>query len=83
MHEIGAIEAEGRLGHLLDLVEQGEEVSITRHGREVARLVPARARADREQARAAVRRLRERAEARTKGVFDWTEWRAWRDAGRP
>lgn len=40
MREIGALEAEGRLGALLDLVEQGEEVVITRGGRVVARLVP-------------------------------------------
>ncbi len=53
MREFGAFEAKNRLGHLLDLVEAGEEVAITRHGREVARLVPARPAFDREQARAA------------------------------
>lgn len=83
MREFGAFEAKNKLGHLLDLVEQGEEVTITRHGRDVARLVPARAIPGREGARAAVRRLRERAEARNSGAFDWAEWKAWRDAGRP
>ena len=39
MREIGALEAAGALGELLDLVEQGEEVVITRGGRVVARLV--------------------------------------------
>lgn len=60
MREIGVLEAEGRLGALLDLVEQGEEVVITRDGRPVARLVPSRAEKDR-AAEAAVeeaRRLR-------------------------
>jgi prevent-host-death family protein len=42
MHEFGAFEAKNKFGHLLDLVERGEEVTITRHGKEVARLVPAR-----------------------------------------
>jgi prevent-host-death family protein len=42
---------------LLDLVEQREEVIITRHGKEVARLVPVRPSHSREQARAAIRRI--------------------------
>jgi prevent-host-death family protein len=42
MIEIGAYEAKTRLSSLLDKVEQGEEVVITRHGRPIARLVPAR-----------------------------------------
>jgi prevent-host-death family protein len=40
MNEIGAFEAKNKLGFLLDRVEQGEEVVITRHGKPVARLVP-------------------------------------------
>jgi prevent-host-death family protein len=82
MHEFGAFEAKNKLGHLLDLVEQGEEVLITRHGREVARLVPARQHASREAARAAVQRIRDRAEQRKLGRFDWPEWKAYRDEGR-
>jgi prevent-host-death family protein len=39
IHEFGAFEAKNSFGHLLDLVENGEEVTITRHGREVARLI--------------------------------------------
>ena len=42
MREIGAFEAKNKFGQLLDLAERGEEVLITRHGKEVARLVPAR-----------------------------------------
>ena len=33
MKEIGAFEAKNRLGQLLDIVERGEEVVITRHGK--------------------------------------------------
>ena len=40
MHTIGAFEAKNKFGQLLDGVEHGEEVTITRHGKEVARLVP-------------------------------------------
>ena len=39
MREVGAFEAKNTLGTLLDLVQQGEEVVITRHGKPVARLV--------------------------------------------
>jgi antitoxin (DNA-binding transcriptional repressor) of toxin-antitoxin stability system len=45
---------------LLDLVEQGEEITITRHGKEVAQLVPARPMRSRDQARAAPHRMRAR-----------------------
>jgi prevent-host-death family protein len=40
MREIGAFEAKNKLGQLLDQVERGEEVIITRHGKPVARLDP-------------------------------------------
>ena len=64
MREIGAFEAKTRLGQLLDWVESGEEVQITRRGKVVARLVPPEAGFDRERARAAVARIR----ARRRGV---------------
>lgn len=83
MQEIGAFEAKNRLGHLLDLVEQGEEITITRRGKEVARLVPARQTVSRDEARAAVARIRARAEQRKLGHFDWQEWKGYRDEGRP
>ena len=82
MREVGAFEAKNKLGQLLDLVEQGEEVTITRHGKEVARLVPVRPVRSREQARAALHRIRERAEQRKLGRFDWSEWKSYRDEGR-
>ncbi len=37
MRDVGVFEAKNKLGQLLDLVERGEEVTITRHGKEVAR----------------------------------------------
>jgi prevent-host-death family protein len=41
MKEIGALEEKDKLGHLLDLVEAGEEIIITRRGKPVARMVSA------------------------------------------
>lgn len=58
MHRIGTFEAKNRLSALLDLVEAGEEVTITRNGKPVARLVAAEARDD-EKARRAVEAIRE------------------------
>lgn len=83
MREIGAFEAKNKFGQLLDWVASGEEVTITRHGKEVARLVPAKPGFNRDEARAAVRRIRERAEQLKLGSFDWTEWKAFRDESRP
>ncbi len=52
MRQIRATEAKARLAELLRLVEGGERISITRHGRPVAHLVPAndQARASRREA---------------------------------
>ena len=38
---VGAYEAKTKLGELLDQVERGRVITITRHARNVARLVPA------------------------------------------
>jgi hypothetical protein len=38
---------------------------------------------NREETRAAVRRIRERAQQRKLGHFEWSEWKAYRDEGRP
>lgn len=40
MESVGAYEAKTHLPQLLERVENGEEITITRHGRPVARLVP-------------------------------------------
>jgi prevent-host-death family protein len=69
MREVGAFEAKNKLGQLLDWVEAGEEVVITRRGRIVARLVPPRPAIDHERAREAVAAIREmRKGVRLRGV---------------
>lgn len=83
MREIGAFDAKNKLGSLLDWVERGEEILITRRGRPVAKLVPAQAVSDREKAQAAANRIRARAATLKRGSFDWLEWKSYRDEGRP
>ena len=57
-HEIGAFEARTKLSALLDPVEAGEEVVITRRGRPVARLISANTSHDRVEAKRAADALR-------------------------
>lgn len=40
MRSIPVVEAKAHFSSLLAAVEEGEEISITRHGRPIARLVP-------------------------------------------
>ena len=65
MRTVGAYEAKTHLGQLLDEVERGERITITRHGQPVAILSPATARppldpAERERILAAFAGIRER-----------------------
>jgi prevent-host-death family protein len=83
MEQIGAFEAKNTLGSLLDRVQDGEEIVITRHGRPVARLVPTTGSTDRTQARAAADRIRARAATLNAGGFDWESLKRDRDEGRP
>jgi prevent-host-death family protein len=58
MRQIGAFEAKNRLSELLVAVENGEEVTITKHGRPVAKLVPFTSH-DQARTAAAIAELRE------------------------
>jgi prevent-host-death family protein len=79
MREIQASEAKTHLPRLLDDVERGETVVITRHGRPIARLVP-----ERDEQREDVRRAIEEIKAARKGVGKVTveDILAMRDEGR-
>jgi prevent-host-death family protein len=55
---IGAFEAKNKFSELLERVSKGEEITITRHNQEVARLVPV-SRPSMEQVKAAVHGLLE------------------------
>ena len=78
MQRIGAFEAKNRLSELLNLVENGEEIMITKHGRPVARLVPAEP-VDRARVAQTLAELRERRERLRLGGLDWKKLR---DEGR-
>jgi prevent-host-death family protein len=84
MLQVGAFEAKNTFGSLLDRVEAGEEIEITRHGRPVAQLVPRRTISEEQRAiaRAAMQRIRQRAKEMKLGPFNWEEWKADRDEGR-
>ncbi len=55
MDEVGILDARNNFSALVERAERGEEVTITRHGKPVARLVPVH---DVERAREAGARIR-------------------------
>ena len=59
MESIGSYEAKTHLPRLLDRVANGESLTITKHGRPVARLVPID-RDEEDRAQAAAHRIQER-----------------------
>jgi prevent-host-death family protein len=77
MDTIGAFEAKTHLSALLERVEHGESIIITRHGKPIARLVPVEPR-DPARIKSAIARLKELAADSTLGG----DWREFRDAGR-
>jgi prevent-host-death family protein len=82
---VGSFDAKTHFSELLDRAEQGEEITITRRGKPVARVVPfatAKPKHDVEAARETYRRLREL--AKTTGIkrFDWKEWKKYVEEGR-
>ena len=81
MREVGAFEAKNKLSELLDLAGQGEEIIITRHGKEAARLVPPKPVSDPVQIEAAMQRLQSRAKE-LKLNLTLEEIKAYRDEGR-
>ena len=67
MRRFGSFEAKNKLSQLLELAEQGEEILITRHGKEVAKLVPAHRTLDRESAKRTAAEIREMRQGVTLG----------------
>ena len=83
MTTVGAFDAKTHFAQLLQRAERGEEITINRRGKVVARLVPLTTRPNRDAALATFGRLRDRARRSGIGSFDWTEWWTYRDQGRP
>ena len=79
MKQVQASDAKARLSELLDEVERGETIVITRHNKPIARLVPESENRQREiaAARAAIEAIRSKNKPVTR-----EEILAWRDEGR-
>lgn len=54
---VGAYEAKTHLSELLEKVEAGEEITITKHGSPVAKLVPVKREASADERVAAIQRI--------------------------
>ena len=87
MQTVPVHQAKDRFSSLLQAVEEGEEIVITRHGKKIARIVketdasPDEAERER-QRRAAIAEL-EAFQARVKpAVEGYSDWKSLRDAGR-
>lgn len=78
MTAIGAFEAKTHLSSLLDRVSLGEEITITKRGKPVARLVPVRSGKD--EAQQALERMTELRQSTHLGHD--LDWKTLRDAGR-
>jgi len=66
-HEVGAYEAKTHLPALLERVQRGEQIIITKHGKPIARLIPIR-RPGPDRRAEAVEKLKEFAKGHTLGV---------------
>lgn len=76
MREVTAVEAKVKFGSLLEAVEGGEEVVVTRNGKRIARMLPVE---EEPALRArAIEQLKHFGDARRLGM----DWKALRDAGR-
>ena len=66
-HSVGAYEAKTHFSALLEKVESGEEITITKHGTPVARLVPIKKALTTAERRAVIERWREKSKGLSLG----------------
>jgi prevent-host-death family protein len=78
MSNIGAFEAKTHFSSLLDRVANGEEITITKHGKAVARLVSAES-TETSLPESAFLKLKE---LRRSNTLDGLSWKDLRDEGR-
>ena len=81
LHTVGAFEAKTHFSALLERVEHGEEIFITRHGKVIARLLPIEKTNDNQKAVLAAKALRD-LRKNIQGTSP-TEWMQYRHEGRP
>lgn len=82
MRSVGIFEAKAQLSQLVQAVEQGEEVVLTRHGKPVARLVPSEVKKEIWSAAAWVGELRTYRHGRDRGASTETRLAELIAAGR-
>lgn len=82
MEEISEVDAKANFETLLDRVEQGGELVITRDGKPVARLTAAFDAQRAAEGVAELQQLRSEIAARG-GLMSWSEMKELRDEGRP
>jgi len=88
MQTVSIHQAKDRLSALLQAVEAGDEIVITRHGRKIARIVPEAAEPPTDAAmdalrREAIARLRAFHKRMTADpAYNPGDWKRYRDAGR-
>lgn len=78
MQTIGAFQAKTHFSVLLDQVEQGEQIIITKHGHPVAKLVPVTT-VNQVRKHQAIEHLKQFAKSNKLGGLDWKKLR---DEGR-
>lgn len=82
MQTIGAFAAKTHFSAILEEVEKGERVTITKHGRPVARLVPITSRDDRDSVEKTIQRMKKFSQSHTSHTLGGLDWKTLRDEGR-
>ncbi len=82
MQTAGIFEAKAKFSELIAAVEAGEEVRITRHGREVVRMLPVRPAAADVPSEDEIERELDALRALHRRIRPGPGWRALRDEGR-
>jgi len=81
MTRIAAAEAKNRFAELIDRVQAGEEIEVTKYGHPVAKIVAIKRKRTEAEVDALMKRVEDNA-AKLNLRFDWEEWKAYRDEGR-
>ena len=79
MRSVGAFEAKTHFSALLEEVEKGGQIIITKHGHAVAKLVPTTIAVDREHIKGVIQKLKNFSSKNKLGGLDW---KSLRDTGR-
>jgi prevent-host-death family protein len=79
---VGTFEAKTHFTKIISKVMAGEEVIISRRGKNVAKIVPIEKTADKEVIQSTILRIRNLAKSMQLGKFNWNEWKSYKDEGR-